>query len=276
MYIITESAITIFTDRPHTFARANIPPDTWAEALDLIKESDWSGLVELLTPKKVLSDFFAPTGGSVQIEDGVFRLNGEIIDNHATRKALQFAKEGLPVAPILGFIERVMRNPSYRATQALYEFLEAGQLPLTPEGKFLAYRKVRKTEDGNYVDIYTGTMNNNPETVVSMPRNQVDEDPEQTCSAGLHVCSHKYLPHFGCGRWDTVMVVEVDPEHVVAVPKDYNNAKMRVCQFKVLRELEGYTEGNVFADSPYWEDDEDEDEDFFGDEEDDDDYGRYS
>jgi hypothetical protein len=33
-------------------------------------------------------------------------------------------------------------------------------------------------------------------------------------------------------------VVEVNPAHVVAVPYDYDFAKMRVCEYKVLAEIQ--------------------------------------
>jgi hypothetical protein len=34
------------------------------------------------------------------------------------------------------------------------------------------------------------------------------------------------------------VVVEVNPANVVAVPYDYNFAKMRVCEYKVVEEIE--------------------------------------
>jgi hypothetical protein len=41
------------------------------------------------------------------------------------------------------------------------------------------------------------------------------------------------------------VVVKVNPADVIAVPNDYGNAKMRVCQMEVLRE---YTDRKVEAD----------------------------
>ena len=269
MYIITDSAITLFVDgQPNTFDRSGINPDTWTEVLDHLNRCEWSEALDLLSPKKLVEAFTAQHG-LVSVREGQVRYGGVPIDNYATQKLIQFAREGLPIAPLLGFLDRVMKNPSYRAVQGLYQFLEAGPLPLTIEGTFLAYKKVRRLGDGRIVDIYTKAMDNSPGTVVSMPRNMVDEDPDRTCSAGLHVCSHSYLPHFGSGEWDVVVLVEVDPEHVVAVPRDYNDAKMRCCQYKVLREIE-YEEHDRFEAGALWSDDEDNDWD--EDEEDDDDW----
>jgi hypothetical protein len=68
-----------------------------------------------------------------------------------------------------------------------------------------------------------------------MPRNQVNEDPNQTCSYGLHVANFDYASGFGSGH---MLEVEVHPADVVAIPVDYNQAKMRVCKYKVIGVVE--------------------------------------
>jgi hypothetical protein len=78
-----------------------------------------------------------------------------------------------------------MENPSYRAVNELYGFLEKNRLPITPDGHFLAYKKVRD----DYKDIHSGTMDNSVGKIVEMERNQVNDDKNQTCSSGLHFCS---------------------------------------------------------------------------------------
>lgn len=68
-----------------------------------------------------------------------------------------------------------------------------------------------------------------------MSRNQVNEDATQTCSHGLHVANWDYAHNVYSAGSDAVMLeVEVNPADVVAVPVDYNQAKMRVCKYKVL------------------------------------------
>lgn len=258
-HILTDQTLTIFTDRPYTFARATVNSATFDTAIAAINEGDYDRAVEILSPRKTLETFFTEDAGNVRITDGQVYYNDTPIDNYSTYKALQFAREGLPYKPILHFIERVQENPSYRAVQELYGFLEKSQMPLTADGHFLAYKKVRKNDDGNLVDIRTRTFNNNPGTVVQIPRNQVDENSERTCSNGLHVCSHEYLPHFGCGHSDCVVTVKVDPADVVAIPRDYNDAKMRVCRYEVLQILEDHSgNDNIWAGSSYIDDEVEE------------------
>ena len=125
-----------------------------------------------------------------------------------------------------------MENPSLRAVEELYGFLEVCMLPITEDGHFLAYKKVRS----DFKDIYSGTMDNSVGQVLDMPRNSVDEDKDRTCSSGLHFCAKSYLSHFG--SWNSsgnrVVVVKINPRDVVAIPSDYNNAKGRTCRYEVV------------------------------------------
>jgi hypothetical protein len=54
----------------------------------------------------------------------------------------------------------------------------------------------------------------------------------------LHVCADEYLKGYANGTDARTLVVEVNPADVVAVPYDYNFAKMRVCEYKVLSEID--------------------------------------
>ena len=67
-----------------------------------------------------------------------------------------------------------------------------------------------------------------------MPRNQVDENKDRTCSSGLHFCSYDYLAHFGGER---IMVLKINPKDVVSIPTDYNNSKGRCARYLVVDEL---------------------------------------
>jgi hypothetical protein len=62
----------------------------------------------------------------------------------------------------------------------------------------------------------------------------VDEDPNNTCSYGLHVANWDYAYNNYGGKSDIMLEVEVDPADVVAIPVDYNQSKMRVCKYKVI------------------------------------------
>jgi hypothetical protein len=141
--------------------------------------------------------------------------------------------EDFPIEPLVLFMENLMSNPSKRAVDELYGFLEKNSLPITPEGHFLAYKKIRD----DYKDIYSGTMDNSVGQVLEMERNGVDDDKDRTCSSGLHFCSESYLPHFGTGHGNRVVILKINPRDVVSIPSDYNNAKGRACRYEVIGEL---------------------------------------
>lgn len=134
---------------------------------------------------------------------------------------------------LVSFAEWLTHNPSYRAVNELYNFLEATCIDIDKDGYVIAYKKVQE----DYTDIHSGTFNNAPGSVCEVPRNMVDEDSERTCSYGLHVCSSSYLPFFGCSSSNRVVKVKVNPADFVAVPSDYNNAKARVSRYEVLADV---------------------------------------
>jgi hypothetical protein len=78
-------------------------------------------------------------------------------------------------------------------------------------------------------------MDNSIGRVVEMERNMVDDNRDNTCSAGLHFCSHSYLQSFS---GDRTVIVKIDPADVVSIPSDYNNAKGRTCRYEVIGEVE--------------------------------------
>jgi hypothetical protein len=146
------------------------------------------------------------------------------------KRMVQMLQEGFPVEPLVNFMDNMMQNPSYRSVNELYGFLEKNNLPITPDGHFLAYKKVRD----DYKDVYSGKFDNSVGQIVEMERNQVNDDARQTCSAGLHFCSEGYLGHFGGAR---VRILKINPRDVVSIPTDYNNSKGRACRYEVVGEV---------------------------------------
>lgn len=131
------------------------------------------------------------------------------------------------------FTVNLFDNPSNKMVKELFEFLLATNIEIDDNGYVIAWKRVR----GDYKDVYSGKYDNSPGMPVSVDRNLVDEDSEQTCSYGLHVCSKSYLNSYAGER---VVKVQVDPKDFVSIPKDYYNgdrAKARVCAYYVLEDV---------------------------------------
>lgn len=225
--IITETSITVMLDGntiPITDSHVNY--DKIREALKT--GGDEATIRSLLDIAASVTEFGE---GRVTVEGGIVKYDGAAIHNALTVRIISMMREGFNITPMVRFMENLMDNPSYRAVNQLYGFLEACDLPITPDGHFIAYKMVRD----DYMDNHTGTMDNSVGSEVSMPRNQVNENPEQTCSRGLHFCSQGYLGFYGSGR---TMMVKINPRDVVSIPVDYNNAKGRACCYTIVDELE--------------------------------------
>jgi hypothetical protein len=194
---------------------------------EAIKAGDWEAVKTLSSVKNAVNSL---SNGLVKIVNDEVLFKGAVVHNALTRRMLAMFQDGFPISHFCKFMENLDANPSYRARNELYGFLEACDLPITDDGCFLAYKKIKS----DWTDCYTGKIDNSIGAKPTMPRRDVNEDPNQTCSAGLHVCSYSYLKSYG---GDRIVAVKINPADVVAVPTDYNNAKMRVCQYEVVEEL---------------------------------------
>ena len=174
------------------------------------------------------------SGGKVTYENGVISCNGQPVHNALTERIYKLIQEDFPFEPMLKFLENVLLNPDEESVKDLYTFLEKNNLPITEDGHFLAWKYV--THD--FKDCYTKKFDNSPGKVVSMSREKVNKDRYVTCSSGLHCCSYTYLPQTSNdSESDKIVLVKVNPKNVCAVPTDYNNAKMRVCEYEVLEHV---------------------------------------
>jgi hypothetical protein len=227
--IITGSGRIAATIEGQSYTIDNDHPK-YKEAIDAVRQKDWEKFVDLVNITKQVNSYLSDSG--VRVVDGAVTYNGEIIHNTLTNRILAFMREGLPYEPLIKFFENLMQNPSKRAVDELYDFLEAGELPIDEQGFFLAFKNTRS----NFYDIHSGTFRNMVGDVCEMPRNKVDEDKNRTCSTGLHFCSIKYLPHFVDSDGGHTMIVRINPKDVTAIPADYSNTKGRCCRYEVVAE----------------------------------------
>jgi len=224
-YIIQGSNVTVVIgNTPHTISKTHI---TYQKVVDAIKASDWDTVRDVIEPKKVVINYGK---GNISIKGETMYWKGREFHNAMSTRMIQMLQDGFGVEPLVLFMENLMSNPSYRSVQELYGFLEKNNLPITPDGHFLAYKRVRD----DYTDCHTGTMNNSVGKVVEMERNEVDDDQNRTCSSGLHFCSQEYLNSFGGNR---TVIVKVNPRDVVSIPVDYDNSKGRACRYEVIGEV---------------------------------------
>lgn len=206
----------------------------YAAVCTAVKEKDWEKAELLAKPVEAVKILIKGID-KVAVESGCITYDGTPLHNSLTKRMLQMHDEGFDIQPLALFLENLMDNPSYRAVNELYGFLENSDLPITEDGHFLAYKRIGE----DFKDLHTRKLDNSIGSVVEMRRNTVDEDKNRTCSSGLHFCARRYLPSFGSHSSENkVIMVKINPRDVVAIPTDYNNAKGRTCRYQVVKELE--------------------------------------
>ena len=219
-----DNVVIVIDNKPHTINKTHI---TYQKVVDAIKAGDWETVKDVIEPKKVVLEYGQ---GNVEVQGDKLFWKGKEFHNALSNRMIQMLQDGFPVEPLVAFMENLMQNPSYRSVKELYGFLEKNNLPITSDGHFLAYKKVRK----DFKDCHTGTMDNSVGTVVEMERHEVDDNANNTCSNGLHFCSKDYLNHFGGER---TVIVKINPADVVSIPTDYDFSKGRACRYEVIGEL---------------------------------------
>jgi hypothetical protein len=242
-YLRTPGGIhLVINGKPVAVAKSDKHFEAVVEALK--RKATAEEILDLLESEKRRMEAAVQVAPGIEIKGGQLYYENEPVAGVLGERMSQMLDEGFDLTPMAMFLQNLMQNPSMRVVEHLYGFLEHGHNPITDDGCFLAYKAVRD----NYKDIHSGTFDNSIGQVVKMPRNRVNEDPNQTCSAGLHVCSYDYLPHFSHANGH-VMVCKINPANVVAVPTDYYNTKMRVCEYEVVGEYEGYykNEGDTLS-----------------------------
>ncbi len=237
-FVLTSNSITVMLGaRPYSIASTD---EVYPKVVELVKaNASEDDILSVINAAQAALEKATQITPAIAIRGGVVTYNGEAVDNSLTTRMLAMLDEGFDLVPMARFLENLMANPSYRAVNELYSFLEKGEMPITPDGHFMAYKAVR----ADYKDIHSGTFDNSIGQVCSMPRNAVDDDKNRTCSSGLHFCSFAYLPHFAHANGH-VMLLKINPADVVSIPADYNDTKGRCAKYEVVGEYEGYYKEN--------------------------------
>lgn len=235
--ITNGNSVTVYDDQPK-----------YDDFKSLIIAKEFSDAEALVDVKTVVSKFIGTIDGAggfaVKLEDGNllytenrYAVGGwEEFSNALVPRIVRMAQEGFDCKPLVLFMQNLLQNPSKQSVDELYLFLEQNNLPITEDGCFIAYKIVKN----DYYDIYTGKMLNTVGSTVSMPRNQVDDRRQNTCSQGLHFCSKDYLDAYGSHdrNTDRCVLVKINPADVVSIPSDYNNAKGRTWKYEVVGEAD--------------------------------------
>lgn len=262
-YIIQGTNITIVIDNiPYSINETHMG---YKDVKDAIKSGDWEKIKSLVCVKKLIADF---SKGNVSVYGETLFWKNKEMHGAIVERFIQMHKEGFSIDPLVAFMDNLMLNPSEIAIKELYDFMEVGQLPITSDGCFLAYKRISK----DYKDCHSGTVVNKPSalmseeerqffannkseqkvqvsleeglTVVSMNRLDVDGNRNNYCSTGLHFCSLDYLKSF---NGDRTIILKINPKDVVSIPSDYQFTKGRCCSYVIVGEIPNTMQHESFS-----------------------------
>jgi hypothetical protein len=175
---------------------------------------------------------------------------------------------------LVRFMVRLDGNPSKRAKDAVWQWVDKHGVTITEDGRMIGYKGLVRGTDAvtgewdvpvsyhsgpnNFIDgkIFgePGVAYRVPHrlgSVISKRRSDVDDNTSLACSTGLHVGAYSYAKTFGENREDgrrystmgkmasTFALVAFAPEDVVSVPSDgTSDWKIRVSKYEVVEFLE--------------------------------------
>lgn len=225
-----------------------------------LNEKDDNLVVELLSFKKVVDKVVNTlcAGRVVELRNNEVLFRGKPIHNAISRRILELAREEFDFHPLVKFLENLMKNPSAKAIEELFDFLDRKNLPISEDGCFYGYKAIQSdwySKTAGKTELIKGTVRedgrifNGIGEEIECERNQVDDDRDNECSYGLHVGALEYS---GPNGWfnscdNRCIIVKVNPKDVIAVPKDHNATKVRVCAYTVISEYKGALNKAVYT-----------------------------
>lgn len=224
-HVLTERSLTVVTHSDPIQLTDKDP--RFDDACEMVRSGKFDALMTLISKDAAIRDYtrgmftFLPTG-EIKITE-----NDEVLPPVLGARMVQFMDAGLDYAPLLKFWNRLKENPDPNILEQAYAFLEHNHATFLADGKLLLYKKVADDFSAWHKDAKGEKVYWKVGTTVTMPREECDSNPEQTCSAGLHAAAFGYANNFSGSQ---LIELVVDPADIVAIPHDYNNQKLRLCK----------------------------------------------
>lgn len=229
-YIVTSKSITLmYRDRTCKY-------DQTSELYTMVKHAcaheDYTFLLRLIKPVDYINENIPEF--TVDVTKLVVTVNGVEFPYQYSNLIISemnkdiHNKQNPDLQNLMNFFARcVQHNISTDVVIQMYEFLKHNDIVILPDGSIQGWKYLHKRDD-IYLDDYSKTIVNTEGSYVSMPREEVDSDPNQTCSKGLHIGAWGYVKEHS-----SIAKVIVNPEDVVSVPIDYEGMKLRCCKYYI-------------------------------------------
>lgn len=227
------------SDTPLHQADSNHPH--WQRILELLNAND-PAVFDLFDVASAVAKKLMVLSERITYDHGLIRFDGEVQKGPLADHLVRVIKTGTDdYKPVVKFWENVAQNPSDRSREEMFEWLSKHEFSIDQDGYIVGYKSytsvdkdtvkpthqghsfVNGVENNGYAEIRLGD-------VVTIPRNEVDDNKGRDCSVGLHIGDWTFVTSFS---GDRKAKVRVHPRDVVSIPtKDAR--KMRCCRYELV------------------------------------------
>jgi len=149
-YILGSDSVTVYVQsKPYCI---NKQAHNYNLVIEAIQYEDILKVEQAVNTKENIINKLKGKSG-IRIEGKQIYFGDRLIEGLISSRIFEMLALGLDVQPMVNFLDNMLQNPSKRAVDELFGFMEACTLPITPDGCFLAYKRVRE----NYFDCHSGT-----------------------------------------------------------------------------------------------------------------------
>ena len=141
-------------------------------------------------------------------------------------------RDGQDVTFFVKMLVLLAQNPVDAVKSSLGRWLAAKTVVLDQDGYIIGYKRV----NNQLKSFYDGRTPHQVGAETSLAWVDVDTNENNTCSRGLHFCSHEYLPHYHGGQ-GRILVLKISPADLAALPPDYGTSKGRCVRYTVTSEI---------------------------------------
>ena len=235
-YFIGGNFLTIIVDRSYSVNRSD---SRYSLILEALKERRWQDVLDLLDKPAAIARY---SQGQIAVFENEVQYNGVAIRGQEVNRILQFMREGLPIEPLVAFLNNLYLNTDVAIRERLYLFLENNNLAITERGSFLAFKLAG--EDGRPYynrgsdDGYGNELVYELGREYTYPKERIVKTTGECSTEGLYVGNRNYWnssfneagEYTGDGK---MFVVEVFPQDVENVPHA-DATKIVVSRLKVV------------------------------------------
>lgn len=234
-YNVGPKTVTVFFDgRAHTVEKTTF----LAAAL---REKNWAEVKRLCSPARAIAAAGAASGFVKVSAAGVVTFKNRPINNGSARRIVELMREGFPIESELRCLESLMRHDDPRVIESFEDFLDRWHIPRLDDGRVVLFKGVNRTDKpGIFSAKHNAAFLYEVGKVAALTWDEVDRDPNQTCSRGLHACPLSQVgAYYQPSRTgDALLELHVWPEDIASLPTDYKSeGKVRLLQCYVAREV---------------------------------------